>query len=143
MTEMPKSAGLLLRVVSKAIDFVLIFAVIEVLPKAGWFAGLGYILIGDGLFEGRSIGKKLTGLKVVSSDGNPCYMRDSILRNSILGIGLLLWRLPLIGWLLLIIVLAFEFIILMGSKEKMRLGDEIAKTSVLESAAAATTTTEG
>jgi len=127
----PKKAGLLLRVASKAVDFVLVYAAIEALPKAGWLAGVAYILIGDGLFEGRSLGKRLIGLRVVGPAG-PCSMRESILRNGLFSAGLLLWKLPLVGWLLFAMPLVAEFILLLGSKESMRFGDEIAKTMVLE-----------
>jgi uncharacterized RDD family membrane protein YckC len=127
-----KRAGLLLRVVSKGIDFIVILAAAEALPKAGWLAGLTYLLISDGLINGQSLGKKLTGLRVETTEGVPCTIKDSILRNSTLAVGLLLWKIPLVGWLLLAAVMALEFIILIGSKENARLGDEIAKTSVVE-----------
>ncbi len=127
-----KRAGLLLRVVSKGIDFILILAVAEALPKAGWLAGLVYLLISDGLIKGQSLGKKLTGLRVETADGVPCTIKDSIVRNSTLAVGLVLWKIPLVGWVLLAAVMALEFIILIGSKENARLGDEIAKTSVVE-----------
>ena len=131
-----KRAGLLLRVVSKSIDFIMILAAAEALPKAGWLAGLIYLLISDGLFAGRSIGKKLTGLRVETAGGTACTIKDSILRNSTLGIGLILWKVPVVGWLLLAAVVALEFVILIGSNEGTRLGDEIAKTSVVETAEA-------
>lgn len=127
-----KRAGILPRVVSKGVDFILILAAAEALPKAGWLAGLTYLLISDGLLKGQSLGKKLTGLRVETAEGVPCTMKDSILRNSTLAIGLLLWKIPLVGWVLLATVMALEFIILIGSKENARLGDEIAKTSVVE-----------
>ncbi len=129
-----KRAGLLLRAIAKTLDFIIIAAVGEVIPKAGFFAGLAYLLIGDGLFDGRSIGKKLIGLRVVSADTNePCSFRDSILRNSIFGIGYLLYLIPWLGWIFIVIVIVFEFIVLLGSKDGMRLGDEIAKTKVVSS----------
>ena len=134
-----KRAGLLLRAIAKTLDFIIIAAVGEVIPKAGFFAGLAYLLIGDGLFEGRSLGKKLIGLRVVSADtGESCSFRDSILRNSIFGIGYLLYLIPWLGWIFIVIVIVFEFIVLLGSKDGMRLGDEIAKTKVV----AVTTDTE-
>lgn len=133
---MTDRASLLLRVVAKSIDFIMVLAAAEVLPRAGWLAGLGYLLISDGLFEGRSIGKRLTRLKVVSVSGAPCSIKDSILRNSTFGLGLLLWKVPFLGWLFLLSVIVLEFIILLGSKEGSRLGDEIAKTSVVEIAEA-------
>jgi uncharacterized RDD family membrane protein YckC len=130
-----RSAGLLLRVVAKSIDLVLAFAAAEALVKTGWVVGLGYVLISDGLFDGRSVGKRLTGLRVLGASGERCSIRESILRNSTVALGLLLWRIPYLGWPLLAAVLALEFVVLLGSKEGMRLGDEIAKTSVVEAEA--------
>ncbi|OHE56167.1 MAG: hypothetical protein A2Z47_06720 [Thermodesulfovibrio sp. RBG_19FT_COMBO_42_12] len=133
MSEEFKRAGLLLRTVAKILDFIIIAAVVEIVPKAGFFAGLVYLLIGDGLFDGRSLGKKLIGLRVVSVDTNtPCTFRDSILRNSIFGIGLIFYKIPWFGWILTAIISVLEFIILLGSRDGMRFGDEIAKTAVIE-----------
>lgn len=132
MSEKFTNADLLLRIIAKILDFIIIVAVTEVVPKAGFFAGLAYLLIGDGLFDGRSLGKKLIGLKVISADTNkPCSFKDSILRNSTFAIGYLLYKIPWFGWIFIVIVSVFEFIILLGSKERMRLGDEIAKTKVV------------
>ena len=134
MSEELKRAGLLLRTVSKILDFILVAAAVEILPKAGFFAGLAYLLIGDGLFDGRSLGKKIIGLKVVSATTySSCTFRDSILRNSTFGVGFLFYKVLWFGWTFLIIVAVLEFIILLGSKENMRLGDEIAKTFVIDS----------
>ena len=134
MSEEFKRAGVLVRTVAKILDFIIIAAAAEVVPKAGFFAGLAYLLIGDGLFDGRSLGKKLIGLKVVSVNTyTPCSFKDSILRNSILGIGYLLYKILWFGWIFIVIVSVFEFIILLGSKNEMRLGDEIARTAVIES----------
>jgi len=75
MSEEFKTAGLLLRTVAKILDFIIIAAAVEVIPKAGFFAGIAYLLIGDGFFDGRSLGKKLIGLRVVSADTNtPCTL---------------------------------------------------------------------
>jgi uncharacterized RDD family membrane protein YckC len=134
MSEEFKRAGLLLRTVAKILDFIIIAAAVEVVPTAGFFAGLAYLLIGDGLFDGRSLGKKLIGLRVVSADTNiPCTFRDSILRNSTLGIGFLFYKVLWLGWMLIILISIIEFIILLGSKDGKRFGDEIAKTVVIES----------
>lgn len=133
MSEEAKRAGLLLRGVAKAIDFIIVAAAAEMIPRAGFFAGLAYLFISDGLFEGRSLGKQLIGLRVISTaTGKICSVRDSILRNLVLCIGVLLWKIPLVGWIFMVLILAFEFIMLLGSKEGMRLGDEIAKTTVIE-----------
>ena len=134
-----KRGSLLLRAIAKTLDFIIIAAAAEVIPKAGFFAGLAYLLIGDGLFDGRSVGKKIIGLRVVSADTDkPCSFRDSILRNGIFGIGYLLYKIPWFGWIFIVIVTVLEFVILLGSKDGMRLGDEIAKTRVV----AITTDTE-
>ncbi|OGW32838.1 MAG: hypothetical protein A2X59_08495 [Nitrospirae bacterium GWC2_42_7] len=133
MSEEQRRAGLLFRAVAKILDFILIAAVMEIIPKAGFFAGIAYILLSDGLFDGRSIGKKIIKLQVISSTDNmPCTFKDSILRNSTLAVGFGLSIVPWVGWIFFVIVLAFEFILILGSKEKKRLGDEIAKTLVLE-----------
>lgn len=132
MSDEAKRAGLLLRAVAKILDFILIAAVTEIVPRAGFFAGLTYLLICDGLFDGRSLGKRLIGLRVVSTlTQGPCSIRESILRNSTFSLGLLLYKIPWIGWIFIVLVSMLEFIILLGSKESMRLGDEIAKTKVV------------
>ena len=133
MSEEFKRAGLLLRTVAKLLDLIIIAAAVEILPKAGFFAGLAYILIGDGLFDGRSLGKRVIGLKVVSAESyKTCTFRDSILRNSILGIGFIFYKMLWFGWIFFIIIAVFEYLILLGSKDGMRLGDEIAKTIVVD-----------
>jgi uncharacterized RDD family membrane protein YckC len=133
MSDEVKRASLLLRIFAKVLDFILIAAVAEVVPKAGFYAGLLYLLISDGLFEGRSIGKLLIGLRVVSATGDePCSVKESIMRNALLGAGLMLYKLPWIGWIFIILVSVLEFLILLGSKNGMRLGDELAKTIVVE-----------
>jgi uncharacterized RDD family membrane protein YckC len=134
MSEEFKRAGLLLRTVAKILDFIIIAAAVEIVPKAGFFAGLAYLLLGDGLFDGRSLGKKLIGLRVVSAETyKPCTFRDSILRNSTFGVGFIFYKILWFGWIFVMVVSIFEFIILLGSKEKMRVGDEIAKTVVVDS----------
>jgi RDD family len=133
MSEDQRRAGLLLRTAAKILDVILIAAVLEILPRAGYYAGLAYLLLGDGFFDGRSIGKKLIRLKVVSAENAaPCTFKDSIVRNSTFAVGYLLWLVPWIGWLFLLLVSALEFILILGSKDGMRLGDEIAKTVVIE-----------
>ena len=77
---------------------------------------LGYALLKDGLFSGRSLGKKLMGLKV-TRDGVNCNMVGSILRNITLFI-------PILG----LIELIMPFI----DAEGLRFGDKIAKTKVVE-----------
>lgn len=128
-----KKASLLLRVFAKILDFIIIAVMAEVVPRTGFYAGLFYILISDGLFNGRSLGKYLMGIRTVSlKNGQPCSIRDSVIRNSPFGVGFILYKIPLIGWIFLVIIVAFEFIVLLGSNDGMRLGDEFANTMVTE-----------
>ena len=133
MSEEERRAGLLLRSAARIIDFILIAAALEVLPRAGFFAGLAYLLLGDGLLDGRSVGKKLIKIRVVSREaGTPCTVRDSILRNCTLGAGFALSAVPWIGWIFVVGAIGFEFILMLGNEKGSRLGDEIAGTAVLE-----------
>ena len=133
MPEEQKRAGLLLRTAAKIVDFILIAAVIEIIPRAGFFAGLTYLLLGDGFFDGRSVGKKLLKIQVVSAGtDSPCTFKESILRNSTFAVGYVLWIVPFIGWIFILIISAVELVLVLGSKDGMRLGDEIAKTAVIE-----------
>ncbi len=125
-------ASLLSRVVARAVDVIIILAAAEILPKAGFLAGVGYMFIGDGIAGGGSLGKKLLGLAVLDDGGAACRARESILRNLTLGTGVVLWKVPLIGWLLAAAIFILEFIVLLGSREGRRIGDEIAKTRVVE-----------
>ena len=132
------------RVVARMIDFIIVVALLEIVPKVGYFAGLAYLLIADGLFEGRSVGKMLIGIKIVLSNGSgtarACGFKESIFRNLPFAAGYLLYGIfcgiPLIGWLLsfavITLVPVFEFLVMTGSDLGMRLGDEIAKTWVVE-----------
>ncbi len=121
-----------MRVIAKSVDLILIIAAAEILPKAGFLAGIGYILIGDGLFGGRSIGKKLLGLQVLSGKGEPCTAKESIIRNLIPALGLVLWKVPFVGWIITLGIFSFEFVVLVGSPEGKRAGDEMAGTWVVE-----------
>jgi hypothetical protein len=132
---------ILSRVSARSVDLIIVAALLELVPRAGFFAGIIYLLIADGLFGGRSIGKKLIGIKVVLIDsGKACGYKESIFRNLIFAIGLLLCGLlnevPLLGGMFIIIVpvliLLFEGLILLGSENGMRVGDELAKTHVIE-----------
>ena len=123
--------SLLNRGVARSIDLVLALAIADVLPRAGWIAAVLYVLVADGVMNGQSIGKMVLGLRVLNSEGEPCGIKDSILRNALLGIGVFLWNIPLLGWLMLLGAVGIELLVLVGSKSGLRLGDELAKTSVV------------
>lgn len=133
MPEDSVKASLLLRVIAKMLDFIVIATAASTIPQVGYFAGLIYLLISDGLFDGRSIGKKILKLRVISlSTGRAGNFRDSVLRNIPIIIALLLYKLPFIGWVFVIIILLLEFLLMLGNKDGMRLGDDIANTKVEE-----------
>ncbi len=137
-------ADLLSRVIAKTIDFIIVVALYEIIPKVGFFAGIIYLLIADGLFDGRSAGKKLIGLKVIVPDkgnGNPpCEYKESIYRNFPFALGFILFgilrAIPFLGWIIAFVIvigiLLFESLVILGSEEGMRLGDELAKTRVVQ-----------
>jgi uncharacterized RDD family membrane protein YckC len=128
------------RVIARGIDILIVTALLELLSKTGYFAGLLYILIADGLLNGRSVGKWLIGLRVIVLDTQAsCTYRESIFRNLPFAIGYIIFGLlkgiPIIGWLFAIVVpvviLGVEALIMIGNEEGMRFGDQIAKTKVV------------
>ena len=125
------------RFVAKFIDFLIVWALSMILRPIGPLAGLTYILISDGAWAGRSAGKRLIGLKVVKrSTGRPCSIKDSILRNSTLGLVSLFAMVPIIGWVLLftlgIVIVAFETYLIVTDENGTRVGDVLADTEVIE-----------
>lgn len=126
-------AGILYRIIAKSIDVVIIGIFLELIPRVGFFAGLIYLLICDGLFDGRSAGKRLIGLKVIiSATGKACGFKGSIMRNFPLAVGYVLMGIPLIGFVFPLIIVAFEGLIMIGNEQNLRLGDEVAGTQVIE-----------
>jgi hypothetical protein len=137
-------ADFLSRVIAKTIDFIIIVALYEIIPKVGFFAGVTYLLIADGLFQGRSAGKRLIGLRVIVRDRpegtEACEYKGSIYRNFPFAVGFILYGIlmviPFIGWIIAFVIvvgiLLFESLVILGSEEGMRLGDELAKTRVIQ-----------
>ncbi len=137
-------ADLLNRVIARTIDFMIVVVLYEIIPGIGFFAGLTYLLIADGLFQGRSAGKRLIGLKVIIRDVSAfppaCGFRESIFRNFPFAAGYILFGIfkgiPVLGWLIssiiIIAILLFECLVMLGNDEGMRMGDELAKTQVVQ-----------
>jgi len=118
---------------AKTLDLIAIAAVVRAVPRVGFLAGLAYLLIGDGLFDGRSLGKKIMRLRVISgSSGAPGSFRDSMIRNVPFASAMLLYNIPLAGWVFPVLILTFEFLLTLGNSEGLRLGDDIAGTKVVE-----------
>ncbi len=133
MEKILKQGDLIFRFLAKLIDLLIVLALTNLFAQAGIYIGIFYLLIADGFFKGRSIGKKLLRLKVINLQRNThADFRDSILRNFILALSLFLILIPFIGWIILFIIFAFEFILMIGNPEGKRLGDLISKTMVVE-----------
>ncbi len=126
-------AGILLRVIAKLVDFIIIALAIKAVPQVGYIAGLAYLLISDGLFDGRSLGKKIIRLRVISPETrSQGTFRDSMVRNITFALSLLLYKIPLIGWFFALLITVLEFLLMLGNEEGMRLGDDLANTKVVE-----------
>jgi len=132
MPEELKRADILLRAVAKVFDLLLIAAAWELLPRAGFYAAVFYILISDGLFNGRSIAKRIIGLQVISlRSKSPCSMRDSIIRNLPFALGMVALKVPLVGWIVFGAVCLLELVMIIGSEDSVRIGDMLAGTVVV------------
>jgi uncharacterized RDD family membrane protein YckC len=126
-------ANTLNRYLAKFIDVLIAVGLSKLLPPVGFFAGLLYIIIADGFFEGQSIGKKLIGLRaIVLSEGKKTGFREAIIRNIPFAIAYTLCLIPYVGWLLAIIIIGLEGILVIGNEKGLRIGDEIAKTQVID-----------
>jgi uncharacterized RDD family membrane protein YckC len=100
-------------------------------------AAVLYILISDGLKGGRSLGKRVVGLRVINTTtGRDADFKDSIIRNSTIGFPVLFSVVPLVGWILAIVIgipiLAIEVYLMTRLDQQARLGDTMADTKVSE-----------
>lgn len=119
------------RFVARVIDTLLAAALAHVVAPVGFFAGVTYLLIADGVVPGRSVGKAVIGLQVLAQDGRPAGLRESIVRNLPWALVFVLFVIPLIGWLLSGAVTALEGLLVLGNSRGRRLGDELANTHVV------------
>lgn len=127
-------ADIVNRIIAKFIDILIVAALSKLLPPVGFFASVTYILIADGFPKGGSIGKRLIGLKIiVPMINHACSFRGSIIRNFPLAIAYLLFFIPYVGWIFTFIILVLEGLLLVGNEKGLRIGDELAKTQVLDS----------
>ena len=109
------------RIVAYLIDIVLT-AVVSIIPFVGWIAGLAYMLTRDALpfLDGQSIGKKVMKLRAVSAEDDQPLTNNwgpAIIRNIVLFIPLF----PVV-----------ELIVLLTNDQKLPLGDQWAKTRVVQ-----------
>lgn len=132
----PGKASLLNRLIAKFLD-LLIAAVLYELPfRISFLLGMIYLAIADGFLYG-SPGKRLIGLKTVIREGQKeASFRESIIRNIPFIVAYFLYPIPFVGWLIALGIVGFEFFLMLGNPNGIRLGDELAKTLVLDLRAA-------
>ena len=143
-TMAPK-ADLTKRAIAAVIDFA-IASLLSRIPFVGWFAGIGYILVRDGLdvemVNRQSVGKKVMGLKTVRLDGEAMDIPASVRRNWMFALGTLasffVW-VPILGFVAVIIAALLSFLIgvyeiylVFTESEGRRWGDSFAGTKVIE-----------
>jgi len=129
------------RAVAGFVDLLLIIGLARLPDVIGFLSAVGYILVRDGLFDRKSIGKKLIGLQVASSEdtGSPVAYRESIIRNVPLAAAYVLFLIPYAGWVLGPLMLGMECLVAIGDERGMRIGDMLARTIVVQDAAKAVT----
>ncbi len=135
-------ADVIERFMAKFIDVLIVLAFMAFPTIAGDLAGAVYILISDGLMSGRSIGKRIIGLRVVKQADNSvaCDIRSSIIRNAefacIIVLYIVLGWIPYLGKAVVFILAvalagAEMFLIYTDERSGMRFGDRVADTVVV------------
>ena len=131
-TVYPK-AQVLNRFIAKLIDLFIVVAAEKIAPPVGFLSGFAYLLIADGFSGGRSVGKRLVGLQTMRLDvRETAGFRESIIRNIPFGAAHLASAIPYVGWMLTLGILSFESLLVVGNEQGRRLGDEVARTQVLD-----------
>lgn len=124
------------RLLAKAIDLFIVLVLSVFFYPLGLILSAVYIAISDSLQNGQSVGKKFMGFQVISlEDGQPCTVKQSIIRNLPLLVPLVLAIFPLIGPILALVTGAFLYLLEVFFLFKLdsghRLGDVMADTSVM------------
>jgi uncharacterized RDD family membrane protein YckC len=127
-----RKADLTTRAIAGFVDLLLIIGLSRLPDVIGFLSAAGYILIRDGLFDRRSIGKKLIGLRVIASEDSRPDMtyRESIIRNATFVIAYFLFLIPYAGWILGPLALGAECLTALGDDRGMRIGDMLARTYI-------------
>ncbi len=124
---------LTIRAVAGFVDLLIIIGLARLPDVLGFLSATGYLLIRDGLFDGRSIGKKLIGLRVALEDvpGGIADYRASIIRNVPFAAAYVLFLIPYAGWILGPLVFGMECLVGLGDDQGMRTGDLLARTRIV------------
>jgi len=131
-----RRARYLARLVGKAADLIAGMSLWHIPGAAGVFAAIFYVLMCDGFPGGRSLGKWLTGLKVVRIDRDGMDFTASLMRNLPVAAPFLLYLFPVIGPFLAytvgIAILLIETYLGFYDPDGQRAGDTFAETLVVE-----------
>jgi len=124
------------RAAAAFIDFLIVLGLSRLPDVVGFLAAAGFILMRDALFEGRSPGKKLVGIRVALTDApdRAVGYRESILRNLTLALAYVLFMIPYLGWLLGPLALVTEILVAAGDERGLRIGDMLARTVTVQPA---------
>lgn len=129
-------ADLTTRAVAWFVDLLIVIGLARLPDVLGFLSASGYILIRDGLFEGRSIGKKLIGVLVRPEENGDAQhaitYRESIIRNATFEVAYILFLIPYAGWVLGPAALVVEWLVALGDDHGMRTGDMLARTRVTQ-----------
>ena len=126
-------AQVLNRVIAKLVDLLSVAAADKLVPPVGFLAGLAYILVADGFAGGRSVGKRLIGLQTILPRAREAAgFKESIVRNLPFGLAYLMFEIPYVGWMVAVAMVSVEALLIIGNDHGRRLGDEIARTQVLD-----------
>ena len=137
------------RLIGRAVDLGVAFAPLLLVPRGHHWASVilsaALLLCADSLFgPGRSLGKRLAGLRVIALSGRPANQRQSFLRNGLFLIGLLPAALNQPHFAVLAVFASVAgveaWVALMPLTRDLgqrRLGDLFAKTQVIDASIAA------
>ena len=128
----------LARLLAKAIDLFIIAILALLTYPVGIILAVLYICFCDSFQNGQSVGKKFMGFAVVSlTDGTPCSVKQSCIRNLPISIPLLFAIIPMWGWIFTFLIggvlSAVEFYFIFQLESGHRIGDVMADTTVISS----------
>lgn len=126
------------RILAKFIDIFVVLLLILPFYPLGVLMGLIYLALSDSLQHGQSVGKKTFGFRVVDVEtGNPCSVKQSVVRNLPFLIPVFFSIFPFWGWIITFLVgiplgiLELYFILSLDTGH--RIGDVMADTTVVAS----------
>ena len=132
------------RLVAVMIDYF-IAGVLGTLPLLGGLLAIAYLLTRDAIWQafmvsgdwdGRSVGKRLMGLRVVRLDGGPVDFATSAKRNVTLVAASIIIMVPVVGRIAAPIVALglslFELFLAVTDPQGRRFGDRLADTVVAD-----------